>query len=160
MKKRVFLIIIIILALILIFLTFFFYRPCSNEACFRDALAGCKRASYIEESQGAIWKYKIHGESYPVKLTREIIGIEKASCEVYVELEDIKDNLELERGEGLSMTCSVNYGTYSSPQADTTRCTGELREFLQDQIIQRLHKYILNNLGEIDENLEKIIPTS
>ena len=58
--------------------------------------------------------------------------------------------------EGNNMLCSFEYGVIAYPERNLNRCSGELKENLQTNIIQRLHIYILDEVGEIDEALLEI----
>ncbi|MFQ5531454.1 MAG: hypothetical protein ACE5ES_02455, partial [Candidatus Nanoarchaeia archaeon] len=59
--------------------------------------------------------------------------------------------------EGLKMTCSLPIGDISSPEDNLKNCQGPLKEELQNLIIQKMHAYILDNLGDIGEELGRII---
>jgi hypothetical protein len=45
----------------------------------------------------------------------------------------------------------------SSPEDDLSRCTGQLKENLQEIIIQKLHAYVVENLGQISKELQQQI---
>lgn len=154
MKKRViFLIIIFALLIIVLFFSFGFSRKCSSKECFNDAMIGCKKVVYTDDSENVTWRYSIYGENSVLSIFRK-----KESCEINVKLLQVKaGDAELEKGQGLSMDCEIPYGVVASPQADISKCHGLLREFLQEQIIQRLHKYIVSNVGQIDEELGRVV---
>ena len=42
------------------------------------------------------------------------------------------------------------------PEKDLDSCKGELKENLQSVIIENLYKYIIDNLGEISEELRRV----
>ena len=52
------------------------------------------------------------------------------------------------------MLCDYPISTNGFPEDDITKCSGPLREELQELIIQRMHNYLLKNIGEIREDFE------
>ena len=48
------------------------------------------------------------------------------------------------------MECEIPRGMIVLPEDRIDSCHGALKEGLQDMIIQRLHTYILQNLGKIN----------
>lgn len=146
LKKRMLIAIIILFIAFIIFagfLLFFYYRECGNQDCFTKALAQCKKASWIREDSKAAWQYKIMGNS------------EKDACSVKVRLLKMNQGtIDIEKLQGDEMTCSVlkNYDKF--PEEDMEKCTGILKEQLQGIIIERMHSYLLKNLGEIKEGFE------
>lgn len=159
-KRWVFILLIVILVLLALtlFLTFGFTKKCSSKDCFDSALSKCSRVGYADDSGDVTWKYKIYGENIIWNKIKGLLGVKESVCEVNVKLFQVKaGNLELEKGAGLDMDCSLPYGIVMPPQADTSKCHGLLREFLQEEVIQKLHAYIIENLGEIEEELSKVV---
>src|SRR3989338_2722717 len=77
-------------------------------------------------------------------------------CKIEVKLLQIKKgDLSFSKLEGSSMNCYVQAGSTVAPESDLSNCHGDLKEGLQETIINKLHKYIVNNLGEIGEGLKK-----
>jgi len=145
----IFLIIVVFLLLIYfivyedIFLIF--TRECVNEDCFRQNLAKCRRAQYVNDAQEAAWLYTIRGR-------------EEGKCEVEIELLMLKEGeIELRSAEGKMMTCYLPLDTVTTPGEDLSLCTGILKEEMQDLIIKRMHSYILENLGQINQELNKLL---
>ena len=137
-----FIVFIIVLGLA-IFFTFFYATKCNNYECFNSRLQKCSRASFQYDGQDATWYYKILGKS-------------DGKCKVYTELRQIKKGqIDIERLQGQSMTCFLPLGITDFPEKDISRCHGLLKESLQDTIIQKLHNYILSNIGQISEELNK-----
>ena len=133
---------IIVLALAIYF-TFFYATKCNDYECFNSRLQKCSKASLQYEGQDATWYYKILGKS-------------DGNCEVYTELRQIKKGkIDIKILEGQSMNCFLPLGVTDFPEKDISRCHGMLKESLQDTIIQKLHSYILGNLGQISEELKK-----
>jgi len=133
---------VIVLALAIYF-TFFYATKCSNYECFNSRLQKCSKASFQYEGQDATWYYKILGKG-------------NGKCKVYTELRQIKKGqVDIEKIQGQSMNCFLPLGVTDFPEKDISRCHGLLKESLQDTIIQKLHSYILNNIGQINEELNK-----
>jgi hypothetical protein len=61
-----------------------------------------------------------------------------------------QDSLKL---EGKEMKCSLPVGVVAAPESDIKKCTGPLKEGLQELIISKMHKYIVQNLGEINQDI-------
>ncbi len=138
----IFIAIIVVLALAVYF-TFFSSTKCGDYECFNSRLQKCSRASFQYEGQDATWYYQIKGK-------------QDGKCEVYTELRQIKQGqIDIERLQGQSMNCFLPLGITDFPEKDITRCHGELKESLQDTIIQKLHAYIISNLGQISDELKK-----
>ena len=127
-----------------IFFTFFYAKKCPDSGCFDVALVKCSKASYINNNaEDAVWYYKITGKS-------------EDSCEVYVKLLQLKKGTtEMEGLQGKSMKCNVPPNVLVSPQNNLGRCHGLLKEEMQTIIINRLHNYVITNLGKISEELTK-----
>tara|TARA_Y100000310_G_scaffold303691_1_gene342235 strand:- start:673 stop:1110 length:438 start_codon:yes stop_codon:yes gene_type:complete len=145
MKKRVIFVgIIIIVLIVALYFTFFYTRKCFDEQCFNSALSGCKRFSYVNDQQDSTWFYKIKWKS-------------GNSCKVNVKLLKIKEGTtDLIKLDGKDMTCDLPFGKVVVPQDDLKICHGLLKEEMQDIIITRLHNYVVDNLGEISEELERV----
>ena len=62
--------------------------------------------------------------------------------------------IEADKLQGKKMVCTVQKGETQFPEKNIAQCTGELKEELQDIIIQRMHNYLLQNVGEIKEEFE------
>ncbi len=139
-RKRWFLFSVVITLLIFLFLYLSFLPvKCRNYECFRINMAQCNPATYINEEVEASWKY-------------EIIGPKEDTCTVKVTLLQAKEgDLDLVKLEGESMLCSSPRGFTGYAEEDLSRCTGELKEHLQERVIQKLHQYIVDNIGEIRE---------
>jgi hypothetical protein len=55
------------------------------------------------------------------------------------------------------MDCYLQIGDISLPESDLTKCHGRLKEELQEIIIENAHRYIIENIGEINKELNKTI---
>jgi predicted membrane protein len=149
MEKRVvkiiLIVLIIIVAVLAVYFTFFYSRNCKTAECFNFALTKCYRASYINDAEDAAWYYKIKGKSGD-------------NCKIYVKLLQLKQGTgQISSLEGKEMTCYTQLGMITSPQGNLANCHGLLKEEMQNLIINRLHNYIVSNLGQISEELTKVI---
>lgn len=132
----------LLVVLIILYLGWFFfmgYVECDDRQCFNTNLAPCIRTKYTGGTD-MIYEYIIIGET-------------DNRCEVQVKLVqgelNNRDSLKL---EGRMMICSLPFGVVMNPESNMGDCHGPLKEGLQDLIIQKLHAYLVQNLGRI--NLE------
>lgn len=136
--------IVLVLALVVFSLWFLFFyaKPCDSEECFVNAMVNCKRVSLVREDSQASWLYTIRGS-------------EKDLCNVEVKLLKIKQgNMDSENLQGKKMSCLVQKASSQFPEKDISKCTGVLKEELQNIIIKRMHNYLLENVGEIQQEFE------
>jgi len=148
-------ILVVILAGIIAF-NFLYVRKCETEECFTSAMEKCAKAEFLKEGEEASWLYKITGAEGNVLCTFSDSFCE--NCSVNVKLLQVKKGTsELGRLEGLEMTCSLPFSYAGNPQEDLTRCHGLLREEIQEAIINKMHSYILSNVGKIGEELTRVV---
>ena len=147
-KKRVGIALVILIFVLIIFTGYFliFYeRPCNNVDCFVDAIKNCRPVSWVRQDEQASWLYIIKGNT---------IG---DSCKIQVKLLEVKQGtIDSEILEGKKMMCVQQKGDTRFPEKDISSCTGVLKEELQDLIIQRMHNYLLENVGEIRDEFESL----
>jgi len=152
-RIAVFLLLFAILVVFLLLIYFIVYKDifliftaeCTNSDCFNKHLAECRRARWVSEAEEATWIYTIKDRA-------------EGSCEVAVELAVVKEGkIDLRAIEGEEMMCYLPLNAVSVPGKDLTRCTGKLKEGMQDLIIKKMHSYILENLGQINEELTKAV---
>ena len=118
-------------------------KECLTFECFQQDMVVCKSATYVNEEPEASWGY-------------EIIGKKRGQCEIEVTLLSAKEGgLKLRNFEGNSMNCLYSLGISAYPERDLDSCHGGLKENIQGIIIEKMHKYILENLGKISEELKK-----
>ena len=141
---RVLLSVIIVIIAAIIFILVFFYlnpKPCNDNACFMQSLAKCNRISFLKEDSRASWYYLIEGK------------YDKDSCKVKVKLLKMNQGtIDIEDLQGAEMACIVNRMDARPPEENMAQCQGLLKEKLQEIIIQRMHSYLLKNLGEVKES--------
>lgn len=86
-----------------------------------------------------------------------ILGRDKNSCIVNVKLLDAAlPQKDLNKIQNKNMNCNLPYQVLMIPESDISLCHGELKEAFQDLIINKLHTYIVKNLGEINSDLLKV----
>ena len=154
MKKRLDLILkiglTVIVALVIIgglaaYFSFSYFHKCENFSCFQEAMQKCAKAEYINEELEASWKY-------------DILGARGNECEVNVKLLLAKEGeLGIDRLEGYEMSCFYDRGQGVYPEDDLSKCHGRLKEELQGIIINKLHTYVIENLGKIEEGIDKVV---
>jgi hypothetical protein len=143
--KTVLIIGLIVVLAVAVYFTFFYSYKCYDKACFVAHQEKCSRTSFVNEKDQAVWKYYIKGEK-------------DGKCVINVKLNRVKEgNLDLIRLQGKDMNCYLPVGAITNPEADISKCSGELKEGMQEIIINNLHSYILDNVGTIDEELDKVI---
>lgn len=141
-------VIILIVLVVAVFLQFFYAPKCKNLACWDEKLRDCDRAKYINDAVDVNWKYIIKGKSGD-------------KCVVVVEVINVKKGLMKTRVvEGKKMECYLPEGVIMAPESDINLCQGRLKEEMQTMIIEKLHQYIIENIGEISEELNKITETT
>jgi len=146
-KDKVFYIvglIVIIVLILAIYFTFFFSVKCRDISCWEYKLQRCAKAHYLSDTKDVTWFYKIEGKKDKL-------------CKVEVTVKEIKSGITGALVlEGKSMNCMLPLGVITSPEADPNLCSGPLKEEMQGLIIKKLHEYIIGNLGQISEDLEKV----
>ncbi len=144
LKNRIIISIIILFIALLIFFLFIFLvkpRECPDLACFQKSLSTCSRVSFIKEDSKARWNYVIYGSN------------DASSCKVKVSLLKMNQGtIDNEILEGTEMICLVVKTDTRSPEENIQHCSGLLKERLQEIIIEKMHSYLLKNLGEIKES--------
>lgn len=144
MKREVFVPILLIVIAVTVYITFFYQPVCDNAVCWETKLSECSRAQYIHNPIDVTWEYKINGEI-------------EGRCEVEVTALQIKRGLKrTEVLEGHTMTCFLPLGATTPPEGNPNLCTGRLKEEMQNLIIIKLHEYVVQNIGQITEELTKI----
>jgi len=134
-------IVLIVLTILIwgVWAAFFSYATCTNWDCFNNKLERCGRVKFIG-GEDMIFEYTIK-------------GINDGKCEVGVQLLqgelNNQDSLKLEM---YKMTCMLPKGVIMIPESNIGKCTGLLKEGLQDLVIKKLHTYLVKNLGKL--NLE------
>ncbi len=128
---------------------FVFTKSCSSEECFLQSLRSCDRASYTVNNEGNVWQYSIQNS----------LSFSQNECTVRVKnLQIASENPLAKQVQGKSMLCKIPRefsGAYVQIESKLEFCSGPLKESLQDFLIDQLYKYIVQNIGEITEELKK-----
>lgn len=136
---------IVLIAIVAIYFTFFFSYKCEDIACFQAHQEKCSKTEFINDDKAITWAYKINGKK-------------DGKCEINVEILQIKEgSLDKKVLEGKSMNCYLPIGSKSFPEKDISVCHGLLKEEFQDIMLKNAHKYIVENIGEINAELNKVV---
>lgn len=139
--------IILLGVLILLVIGFFAFGgkdKCANYECYKENVESCSRAIYVNDESQASWRYEIKGRS-------------GENCAVEVTLLQAKEGeLNINKLVGKKMICYDKIGKSGYPEKDLGKCEGSLKEGIQGIIIEKLHKYIVENLGTLDKELNGI----
>lgn len=134
-------VVVIILIVFAVKFDLFAVRTCENIECFQEMIQDCEPSEYINDGVEATWKYKILGEGGD-------------GCLIAVTLLQPKSgDFEVEALRGMKMECVYPRGYVEQPGGNLDACHGELKEELQGIVIRKLHEYILENLGEIGQEV-------
>jgi len=137
--------VILLLAVLLcvtIFIGFFYSSDCKDRDCFIRAMFECKKATFSSEQQNITWQYYVKGSS-------------NSECVVAVKAMNVKMGNDIsEKFEGKEMNCYIPKNVAGSfmPEAKLEYCHGELKESLQDLIIEKMHLYIMQNIGQFNQS--------
>ena len=140
--------IIIVIAILLAVLFYFFFLKasvCNDFECYQHALETCKKSELVREDDNGIWRYVIEK------------SVDENTCVVEVSLLALKQgNIDMEELQGLSMECSILRSSAEFPENDIASCSGKLKEGIQEVMIQRMHNYLLKNIGKINEEFKGV----
>jgi len=138
-------VLIILIGGVFIYIKYFYTIECKSFECFMNNMGECKKATYINDEPEASWEY-------------EIMGKDEENCRVDVKLLLAKKGeLGIDKVVGYGMRCIYPSGSGVYPEKDLDKCHGRLKEELQRIIIDKLHAYIIENLGKVDEALNKAV---
>jgi len=139
MKKE--LVIEILIAVILIALVwsiyflFFRYTTCSDDKCFSTSLVKCNKVIYNRDTPDLLITYKI-------------LGASNNRCNINVKLIQVKHgSTSMAIFENKEMICSISLGSLTMPESNLQNCNGELRQEIQEAIINNMHSQIIENLN-------------
>ena len=134
------------LGVFLIYFFVFYANSCSDWSCFQQALRNCDKTTLTRDDDQSVWHYKILGNAKSAD-----------ACLIEVELRALKTgNIDLEQLQSKKMICTTLKSTTFFPEEDLPSCTGKLKEEIQEVMIQRMHNYLLQNLGQINDELKGI----
>lgn len=148
--------IILIIALVIVLVIFLYFKlhvkKCSNIDCFNSAMEECKKASFISEAEDASWLYTIQEKKGDFGCF--LFDSKCKTCVINVKLLQAKKGTsDVRILENLEMNCELVFEYVGAPNADLGKCSGKLKEGMQDLMIKKMHAYILSNVGQIGEEL-------
>ena len=139
--RTILIVLVVIVLIAAIYFTFFFYYSCADYSCFKAHQEKCSKTKYTRDTADTTWFYSIEGKSNDkCKISVEIVSLKKGTLDKQVV-------------EGKTMDCYLNIGDLAFPESDLSKCHGLLKEELQGIIINKLHNYIVESLGEIGNAL-------
>jgi hypothetical protein len=143
--KLIVIAIICVAAGAIIYFAFYSQSTCEDIGCYNDALLNCKKVSFIRTGEDSVWQY-------------DILNVrDDSSCNVQVRLLKRTDGeIIFENLQDQSMICMVYNTEDSFPEEDMSRCHGKLKEGFQEIIIDRMHNYLLQNIGEISAEFQGV----
>jgi hypothetical protein len=115
---------------------------CLSQGCFLNSLWKCKEVTFTNAQENSTWYYSIK-------------GVSADKCEVYVEVKRLVTDAETSAAlTGKSMMCDVPKDLAGSfmPESKIEYCHGLLKESIQDLIIKRMHLFIVQNIGQINQS--------
>jgi len=145
-KKRLDLKAVIIILVILIIITSATYlliykKKCLNQSCFINSLWKCNKITFLNAQENSTWYYSIN-------------GVSSGNCLVTVKSINLKSDIETATALiGKSMECEIPRELSGSfmPESKIEYCHGLLKEALQDLIIKKMHLFIIQNIGQINQ---------
>ena len=134
--------ILIFLLIVTVIVGFFYIPDCNSRDCFVKSMFECKKTNFESSVKNVTWQYGVKGTS-------------DDQCVVSVKALDVHMEAEVAKKlEGQSMNCYIPKNVAGSfmPEAKLEYCHGVLKEALQDLIIEKMHLYIMQNLGQFNVN--------
>ena len=141
-KAPLIVIIISLIAIMAILAYYFLYMPaCKDNACFKNALWKCNKASFMNIQENSTWYYRIEGFS-------------AGDCNVYVKAVSLKTDVETGTAlQGKDMNCYIPKTLLGAfmPEEKIEYCHGLLKEEIQKLMIEKMHLYIIQNIGQFNQ---------
>ncbi len=140
--------------LLILTIIFFIYhkQECTSKDCFNINLQNCKPSYLFALEENNLYSYTIYRSfgSYcnvEIKLERMATGTNKE----YIDLL-----------EGKSMTCKIPKDSLFNLKIDKidtllTYCSGQLKEALYEVIIKKLYGSIIQQMGSIMDEINKVV---
>ena len=124
----------------------------SDRDCFIQKAQTCSKARVADYKEGNEFIYEI----------KDKVG---SDCIFYVKINKMKESTDynlVKILEGKDMLCKIPLEKFRlNPLADTKeiidRCSGSLKEALQQLTIERLYGVIISNIGGVNKELQKLI---
>ena len=125
----------------------FYKKQCLNQTGFVDSLWKCKKVTFLNEQENSTWYYSIK-------------GLSGNNCGVYVKSVKLITDVETASAlVGKSMSCDIPKEIAGSFLLETRieYCHGVLKEAIQDLIIKKMHLFIVQNIGQINQTSLKAL---
>jgi len=140
-NKIIYIALAIAVAAILFYLVFsYFYIPkCPNLNCFKASFFKCTKASFTNAGENSTWFYSIK-------------GLSAGECKVYVKVISLKSDVNIGAAlSGKEMYCYIPKELLGAfmPEEKIEYCHGMLKEEIQRLMIEKMHLYIIQNIGQI-----------
>ena len=116
-------------------------KQCLSQTCFINSMWKCSKITFLSVQENSTWYYSINGMS-------------QGNCVVSVKAINLKTDVETANALiGKSMDCEIPKDIAGSfmPEAKIEFCHGLLKEALQDLIIKKMHLFIIQNIGLINQ---------
>lgn len=144
---------ILVLIIILVIIMYFYYpKDCDDRECFIKKAQTCSKANVIEYKEGNEFIYEIKEK-------------QRGDCLVYIKMNKMRENTDynlVKILEGKDMLCKIPLEEFKlNPLADTKdiidKCSGSLKEGLQQLTIERLYGVVVSNMGSVNKELQKLV---
>lgn len=148
MKKIIITVSCIVILLIIILVYLGVFSSCSTEECFVNALKSCSPVKYEKYQNSNLYSYKIY-RSFGSDCK---LGVELKQMAIGADL-DLIDLLE-----GKEMMCQVpkdKMDDISKIDRLLNYCHGELKEGLQQVLLQRIYGLLMKGTSEIIDEASK-----
>ena len=140
--KLIYIILGIVIVLVIAALAYvlLYTSKCSDMNCFKTNLWECKKASFTNYEENSTWQYIIRGMS-------------GGECQIDVKAISLQMDVSIGSLQGKTMTCYIPRSLLGSfmPEEKLEYCHGILKEEIQKLIIEKLHLYIAQNIGQINQ---------
>ena len=122
--------------------SFFYYPKCESKECFNNALQTCEKSGFLNVKEDSTWLYTIK-------------GISEEKCRINVKAVSLKSDIVTGSAlQGKDMDCAIPQNLLGSfmPEEKIEYCHGILKEEIQGLMIENMHLYIVQNIGQINQS--------
>jgi len=133
---------LVLLLVITLFVGFVYTADCKDRDCLIKAMFECKKTYFESEQKNVTWQYTVK-------------GLSDSNCVVSVKAVNVQLSPSLAKTiEGQAMNCNIPKSLAGSflPESKLEYCHGLLKEALQDMIIEKMHLYIMQNIGQFNQS--------
>jgi len=122
----------------------YLYTPkCASSVCFKASLFKCAKASFTNAGENSTWFYSIK-------------GLSGGECKIYVKAVSFKTDVITGTAlTGKDMTCYIPKEILGAfmPEEKIEYCHGILKEEIQRLMIEKMHLYIIQNIGQLNQTV-------